>query len=60
MIGDEMMDIVAAFPPADRKSAAEVSDEHSHQRIGNEVVSDASMAGIMSGKHDLVLVVICQ
>ena len=55
VIGDEMMDIVAALPPSNRQTTAEIGNEHANQRIRNEVMCDTQMAGIMSCKHNLVL-----
>lgn len=54
-ICDEMVDIVAALPPANRQAAAEVGDEHADERVNNKDLGDGSMPGIMGCEHDLVL-----
>lgn len=59
VVGYEVVDVVAGLPPADAQAAAEVGDEHADQGVGDEVVGYASMAGIVGGEHDLVLMV-CQ
>jgi hypothetical protein len=60
MIRDEMMNVVATFPPANGQAAAKVRNEQSHQRVGNKMVSNASVAGVMGGEHDLVLWVLVE
>ena len=54
-IGDEVVDVVGGFPPADREAAAEVSDEHADEGVGDEIVGDAAVAGVVGSEHDLVL-----
>ncbi len=55
VVGDEVVDVVAAFPPADGEAAAEVGDEDTDEGVGNEVVGDASVAGVVGREHDLML-----
>jgi hypothetical protein len=55
VIGDQMVHVVAAFPPSYRQSAAEVRNEHCNQTVSEEIVRYASMTCIMGSKHDLVL-----
>ena len=50
-----MMDVVAALPPSDRKTTAEVRHEHSDEGISDETVGDTKMTSIMSHEHDLML-----
>ena len=55
LVGDEMMDIVAALPPPHRQATAEIGDENTNKRVNDEVVGDGAMSGIVCGKHNLVL-----
>jgi len=55
MVGDEVVDVVAAFPPANGEAAAEVGDEDADEGVGDKVVGDASVAGVVRGEHDLML-----
>ena len=52
---DEVVDVVAALPPADGEATAEVGDEHTDEGVGDEVVGDAAVTGVVGGEHDLVL-----
>lgn len=55
MVGDEMMDVMAALPPAEGKTAAEVGDEQADERVYGKDVGDGEVSGIMCGEHELVL-----
>ncbi len=55
MVGDEVVDVVAAFPPANGEAAAEVGDEDADEGVGDKVVGDASVAGVVRSEHDLML-----
>ena len=55
LVGDEVVDVVAALPPSDGQATAKVGDEHAEQRVHDEVLGDGTMAGIVRGEHDLVL-----
>ena len=55
MISDQVVDVVAALPPPDRKTTTKISHEHSDEGIKNEVVSDAKMTSVMGYEHDLML-----
>jgi len=55
MVGDEMVDIVTALPPANGQATTEVGNENTYQCIIHKVLRDASMASIMCGEHYLVL-----
>jgi len=55
MVGDEVVDVVAAFPPANGEAAAEVGDEDADEGVGDKVMGDASVAGVVRGEHDLML-----
>ena len=55
VVGDEVVDVVAAFPPPDRQAAAEVGHEHADQGVGDEIMGDAPMTGVVGGKHYLML-----
>ena len=54
IIGDEVMDVVTALPPADGKAAAEVSDEDANEGIGGEILGNATMTGVVGGEHYLM------
>lgn len=55
MVGHKVMNIMAAFPPAYRKSATKVGDEDTNHCISHEVMCNASMACIMGREHNLML-----
>lgn len=55
MIGDQVMDIVTALPPADGQPATEVGDEHAKECIHDEIVGDGKMSSIVRSEHDLML-----
>jgi hypothetical protein len=50
-----MVHVVRALPPTNGEPAAEIGDEGADQSIGDEIPCDASMACIVSSKHDLLL-----
>lgn len=50
-----MMDVVTALPPSNRQAAAEISNEHADQGIGDKVLCDGTMTSIVGSKHDLML-----
>lgn len=54
-VGNEMVYVVAGFPPADTEAAAKVCDESTDERIGNEVSCDSAVTGVMCCEHDLLL-----
>jgi len=54
VVGHEVVHVMTALPPADRQATAEVGDEHADQGVGDEVMGDAHVAGIVRGEHDLV------
>jgi hypothetical protein len=53
-VGDEMVDIVRALPPSDAETTAEVCNEGTDKSVEDEVASDAAVAGVVSGEHDLL------
>ena len=55
LVRHEMVDVVATLPPANRQAAAEVCNEHADQGVGDEIMGDAAMTGIVGGEHDLML-----
>jgi hypothetical protein len=56
LVGDEVVDVVAALPPSDGKAAAKVGNKHANKCVNDENMCYRSVAGIMGGKHDLMLV----
>lgn len=46
-VGDEVVNVVRRFPPADAKAAAEVGNEGANERVGDEVGGDAHMGRIV-------------
>lgn len=55
LVGDEMMDVVAALPPPNGQAAAKVGNEHADECVYSEDLRDGSMASIVSREHDLML-----
>jgi hypothetical protein len=55
LVGDKMVNIVAALPPSDRKTTAKVGDKHANQGVRHKVGSNSQMASVVGSKHDLVL-----
>ena len=55
IVGDQMMDIVAALPPPERQTATKVGDKQADESIRYELASDCAMACIVCCEHDLVL-----
>ena len=55
MVCDEMMDIMAALPPANRETTAEIGDEESDESVDDKVVGDSTMTSIVCCKHYLLL-----
>ena len=62
MVGDEVVDVVAALPPSDGEAAAEVGDEHAddtdelelcegNNTLGEEAVDDVDGDPESLGKH---------
>lgn len=54
-VGNEMVHVVAGFPPADAEAAAKVCDESTNESIGNKVSCDSAVTSIMGCEHDLLL-----
>lgn len=54
MVGDEVVYIVRALPPAQRETAAEISHPHANQRVDDKVARDGAVAGVVGRKHELV------
>ena len=57
VIGDQMMNVMAALPPADGQTATEVGDEDANESICDEIMGNASMPGIVGSEHDLMLLI---
>jgi hypothetical protein len=55
VVGDEVVDVVAALPPAHGEAAAKVGNEDGDEGVDGEVVGDGEVTSIVSGEHDLVL-----
>lgn len=55
LVGDEVVDVVAALPPPDGQAAAEVGDEHGDEGVDGEISRDGKVSSIVSRKHDLML-----
>lgn len=54
-IRNEVVDVVAALPPANGQAAAEVGDKHADERVDDKDLGNGSMTGIMGCEHDLML-----
>jgi hypothetical protein len=50
-----MVNVVAALPPTDGKTTAEIRNEHSNKGVGHKVGCNRKMTGIVRRKHDLML-----
>ena len=50
-----MVNVVAALPPANRKTAAEVGDKDANQCVFDKAVGYSSVSGIMGSEHYLML-----
>lgn len=55
VVGDEVVDVVTALPPADGEAAAKVRDEDPNQGVNEEVSGYGAMVGIVCREYDLVL-----
>src|SRR5947209_16757072 len=53
-VGNNMVDIVATFPPAHGEASHEVSNENANTTVDLEVVRYAHVAEVVSGKGNLV------
>jgi hypothetical protein len=54
-VGDKMVHVMAALPPTDGKTTAEISNKHSDKSVDDEVGCDGEMASVVGSKHDLML-----
>ena len=53
-VGDDVVDIVVALPPATAETTEKVGNEYADTAVDVEVVGDAHMAGIMDREDQLV------
>lgn len=53
-VGNDVVDVVIAFPPAAGESTEEVGDEDPNDRVCVEVVRDSHVACIVNGEDELV------
>lgn len=53
-IGDDMVDIVTPFPPAQTQSTHEIGNDDPNDRVHVEIVGDTHMTSIMSSEDKLV------
>ena len=56
VISNEVVHVMARFPPAHGQAAAKVGDEEGDYGVSFEMVGNAGVACIMRGEHDLLLV----
>lgn len=54
LIGDDVVDVVTPFPPAQTQSTHEISNDDPNHRVNVEIVGDAHMTSIMSSEDKLV------
>lgn len=54
LIGHDVVNVVASFPPPETQSTEIVCDEHSNESIHLEIVCNTHMTSIMGGKHKLM------
>lgn len=57
VVGDEVVDVVGGFPPADAEAAAEVCDKGCDEGVDREVCCDSAVCGVVGCEHDLLLLV---
>lgn len=55
-VGDEVVDIVGALPPADGEAVAKVADKGANDGVSHKIARDAAVPRIVSDEHDLLLV----
>ena len=53
-VGDDVVHVVVALPPAAAETAEEVGDQDADAAVDVEVVGDAHVAGVMDGEDELV------
>lgn len=53
-VGDDVVDVVVAFPPAKGEATEEVGDEDADDGVEREGVRDAHVAGVVGGEDELV------
>ena len=53
-VGDEVVDVVVALPPAAGEAAEEIGDQDADAAVGVEVVGYAHVAGVVHGEDELV------
>ena len=53
-VGDEVVDVVVALPPAQAEPAEAVGGDDPHHRVGREGVRAALVAGVVGGGDELV------
>lgn len=53
-VGDNVVDIVVALPPAEAEAAQEVGDDYSNDSVESEGVRYSHMAGVVGGEDKLV------
>ena len=56
LVGHDVVDVVAALPPADGQTAAKVTNKQPKQCVKDEILGDGAMPGIVCSEHDLMLV----
>ena len=53
-VGDNVVDVMVALPPAYGETTQKVGNEDAYASIDVKIVRDAHVAGVMSGKDELV------
>lgn len=54
IVGHEVMNVVAALPPSQRKATAEIPDEDPNQGVDNVIVRNAPVSCVVCSKHNLL------
>jgi len=54
-VGDEMVDIVRALPPAYGETTAKIGNEGSDQGVDDKIAGNSTVSSVVCGKHDLLL-----
>lgn len=54
-VGDKVMNVVRALPPADGQTIAEIAHKGANDGVDYEITCDTTVACIVSDEHDLLL-----
>ena len=58
LVGDKVVNVVAALPPSDGQTTAEVSNKGTDEGVDDEVLGNGTVASIVRSEHDLMLMML--